>query len=122
MRGRRRRGRPCRIPWQSLLLSPLLERFSSFVCLVRLAALLGGLPQETSALTINRFCSSGLQAMALAAGSLTGALLAGVVTHPMDTIKTCMQGDLGQVKYKGILQRTKTVTHVIYFEDQVCVC
>ncbi|MEM9696516.1 MAG: acetyl-CoA C-acyltransferase, partial [Myxococcota bacterium] len=27
----------------------------------RLAGLLGGLPEETSAMTINRFCSSGLQ-------------------------------------------------------------
>ncbi len=36
----------------------------------RLAGLLGGLPQETSAMTINRFCSSGLQAIALAAGSI----------------------------------------------------
>ena len=38
--------------------------------IARLAAFLGGLPQETSAMTINRFCSSGLQAMALAAGSI----------------------------------------------------
>ncbi|MBX3125442.1 MAG: thiolase family protein [Polyangiaceae bacterium] len=36
----------------------------------RLAGLLGGLPEETSAMTINRFCSSGLQAIALAAGSI----------------------------------------------------
>jgi acetyl-CoA acyltransferase len=36
----------------------------------RLAALLGGLPVETSAMTINRFCSSGLQAIAIAAGSV----------------------------------------------------
>ena len=36
----------------------------------RVAALLGGLPQETSAMTINRFCSSGLQAIALAAGAI----------------------------------------------------
>jgi len=36
----------------------------------RLAGLLGGLPIETSAMTINRFCSSGLQAIALAAGSI----------------------------------------------------
>ncbi len=36
----------------------------------RLIGLLGGLPQETSAFTINRFCSSGLQAIALAAGSV----------------------------------------------------
>jgi acetyl-CoA acyltransferase len=33
----------------------------------RVAALLGGLPIETSAATINRFCSSGLQAIAQAA-------------------------------------------------------
>ena len=36
---------------------------------------------------------------ALAAGSLTGALLAGVITHPMDTIKSCMQGDMDRKKY-----------------------
>ena len=40
----------------------------------RVAGFLGGLPQETSAMTINRFCSSGLQAIAIAAGSIaTGA-------------------------------------------------
>jgi acetyl-CoA acyltransferase len=40
----------------------------------RVAGLLGGLPIETSAMTINRFCSSGLQAIAIAAGSIaTGA-------------------------------------------------
>ncbi|MGE0789652.1 MAG: acetyl-CoA C-acyltransferase [Sandaracinaceae bacterium] len=36
----------------------------------RVAALLGGLPEETSAITINRFCSSGLQAIANAAGHI----------------------------------------------------
>lgn len=36
----------------------------------RLAALLGDLPIETSAVTINRFCSSGLQAIAMAAGAV----------------------------------------------------
>src|SRR5438445_791127 len=44
----------------------------------RIAALRAGLPVETSAMTINRFCSSGLQAIALAAerirpGSSSGA-------------------------------------------------
>ncbi|MEO7093959.1 MAG: thiolase family protein [Polyangiales bacterium] len=38
--------------------------------IARLAGFLGGLPQETSAMTINRFCSSGLQAIALAAGAI----------------------------------------------------
>ena len=36
----------------------------------RVAGLLGGLPETTSAMTINRFCSSGLQAVALAAGAI----------------------------------------------------
>ncbi len=36
----------------------------------RIAGLLGGLPVETSAMTVNRFCSSGLQAIALAAGAI----------------------------------------------------
>ena len=36
----------------------------------RVAGMLGGLPVETSAMTINRFCSSGLQAIALAAGAI----------------------------------------------------
>jgi acetyl-CoA acyltransferase len=36
----------------------------------RPAGLLGGLPIETSAMTINRFCSSGLQAIAIAAGQV----------------------------------------------------
>jgi acetyl-CoA acyltransferase len=36
----------------------------------RLSVLLAGLPVETSAMTVNRFCSSGLQAIALAAGSV----------------------------------------------------
>ena len=35
--------------------------------IARIAALRAGLPVETSAMTINRFCSSGLQAIALAA-------------------------------------------------------
>jgi acetyl-CoA acyltransferase len=42
--------------------------------IARVVGLLAGCPQETSAMTINRFCSSGLQAIALAAGAIaTGA-------------------------------------------------
>src|SRR5271165_2054878 len=36
----------------------------------RVVGLLGGLPIESSAATINRFCSSGLQAIAMAAGAI----------------------------------------------------
>src|SRR5689334_10153576 len=35
--------------------------------IARVAGLMAGLPIETSAMTINRFCSSGLQAIAMAA-------------------------------------------------------
>jgi acetyl-CoA acyltransferase len=38
--------------------------------MARLAGLLGGLPIESSGITINRFCSSGLQAIAYAAGAI----------------------------------------------------
>jgi len=38
--------------------------------IARVAGMLGGLPEETAGLTINRFCSSGLQALALAAGAI----------------------------------------------------
>ena len=38
----------------------------------RIAALRAGLPVETSAMTINRFCSSGLQSIALAAERIRG--------------------------------------------------
>lgn len=41
---------------------------------------------------------------ALAVGALSGAFLSATLTHPMDTIKTCMQGDIAQEKYKGIRQ------------------
>ncbi len=36
----------------------------------RVAGLLGGLSEDSAAITINRFCSSGLQALALAAGAI----------------------------------------------------
>ncbi len=36
----------------------------------RVAGLLGGLPTESGGVTINRFCSSGLQAIAMAAGAV----------------------------------------------------
>ncbi len=38
----------------------------------RIAALRAGLPVETSAMTVNRFCSSGLQAIAMAAERIRG--------------------------------------------------
>src|SRR5258708_36883579 len=47
--------------------------------LARVAGLLGGLPVGTTAMTVNRFCSSGLQAIAIAAGSSATGVHAVVV-------------------------------------------
>jgi len=41
--------------------------------------------------------------VALSVGSLVGAVFAAVITHPIDTIKTCMQGDVERKKYTNIL-------------------
>ena len=36
-------------------------------------------------------------------------MCAQVATHPLDTIKSCMQGDLKRKKYDGILQTGKSL-------------
>lgn len=53
-----------------LVLGCAMPEGSQGLNVARLAGFLGGLPQETSAMTINRFCSSGLQAIAIAAGHI----------------------------------------------------
>lgn len=47
--------------------------------------------------------------ISLAGGALSGALFSAVVTHPMDTIKTCMQGDIGRVKYTSVVGTGKNL-------------
>ena len=41
---------------------------------------------------------------ALAIGALSGSFFSATITHPMDTIKTCMQGDVGREKYTNVPQ------------------
>lgn len=41
--------------------------------------------------------------------SLLGGLFACYLTHPFDTIKTCMQGDIERKKFGGFLQTAKNV-------------
>lgn len=45
----------------------------------------------------------------LAAGSMLSAGFAGAITHPMDTIKTRMQGDLGRGRYSGVIATGKSI-------------
>lgn len=41
--------------------------------------------------------------VALAVGALMSSTFSATLSHPMDTIKTCMQGDVHQKKYPGVL-------------------
>ena len=61
----------------------------------RIAALRAGLPVETSAITINRFCSSGLQAIALAAQRIVTGEADAIVAGGVESI-SCVQNELNQ--------------------------
>ena len=52
----------------------------------RMVGRLGGLPEESSGMTINRFCSSGLQAIALAAGSVKAGFDDVVIAGGMESM------------------------------------
>ncbi|MBI2396016.1 MAG: thiolase family protein [Deltaproteobacteria bacterium] len=55
---------------EDLILGCAMPEGEQGLNIARVAGLLGGLPVESAAMTINRFCSSGLQAIALGAGSI----------------------------------------------------
>jgi acetyl-CoA acyltransferase len=55
---------------EDLILGCAMPEGEQGLNVARIAGLLGGLSQESSAMTINRFCSSGLQAIALGAGAI----------------------------------------------------
>ena len=58
----------------------------------RIAALRAGLPVETSAMTINRFCSSGLQAIALAAERIRGGSAETIVAGGTESMSMVPMG------------------------------
>ena len=58
----------------------------------RIAALRAGLPVETSAMTINRFCSSGLQAIALAAERIRGGAAQVIVAGGTESMSLVPMG------------------------------
>src|SRR5712692_5963788 len=58
----------------------------------RIAALRAGLPVETSAMTINRFCSSGLQAIALAAERIRSGSAEIIVAGGMESMSMVPMG------------------------------
>ena len=70
------RGLMARVPQvkpsdvEDLVLGCAMPEGEQGLNIARVAGLLGGLSQDSSAQTINRFCSSGLQAIAIAAGQI----------------------------------------------------
>ena len=58
----------------------------------RIASLRAGLPVETSAMTINRFCSSGLQAIALAAERIRGGAAEVIVAGGTESMSLVPMG------------------------------
>jgi acetyl-CoA acyltransferase len=58
----------------------------------RIAALRAGLPVETSAMTINRFCSSGLQAIALGAERIRGGAAQVIVAGGTESMSMVPMG------------------------------
>jgi acetyl-CoA acyltransferase len=55
---------------EDLVLGCAMPEGAQGLNVARVVGLLGGLPQETGGFTINRFCSSGLQSIAIAAGQI----------------------------------------------------
>src|SRR5215472_8535252 len=68
--GRAHKGALAQTRPEDLVLGCAMPEGEQGLNVARVAGLLGGLPIETSAMTINRFCSSGLQAIAIAAGAI----------------------------------------------------
>ena len=58
----------------------------------RAAAIRAGLPVETSAMTINRFCSSGLQSIAIAADRIRGGGASVIVAGGLETMSMIPMG------------------------------
>jgi acetyl-CoA acyltransferase len=55
---------------EDLILGCAMPEGEQGLNIARIAGLLGGLSEDSSAMTINRFCSSGLQALAIGAGAI----------------------------------------------------
>lgn len=58
----------------------------------RTAAILAGLPVETSAMTVNRYCSSGLQTIALAAERIRGGGADAIVAGGLESMSAIPMG------------------------------
>lgn len=51
-------------------------------------------------------CSPQVSAMV---GALAGGIITATISHPMDTIKTCQQGDVSGKEYRGVVHTARTL-------------
>ncbi|MEH6388791.1 MAG: acetyl-CoA C-acyltransferase [Pseudomonas profundi] len=68
--------------------------------MARLAAIRGGLPVTTAGMSINRFCSSGLQSIAIAAQRVVSEKIPAIVAGGVESISLCQNDKLNM--YKGV--------------------
>ena len=47
-------------------------------------------------------------------GAVGSGVVAATVSHPMDTIKTCMQGDIERQRYTTLSGTAQTIYGIIY--------
>jgi acetyl-CoA C-acetyltransferase len=66
--------------------------------MARLAAIRGGLPMTTSGLSINRFCSSGLQSIALAAQRVISEKIPAIVAGGVESISLCQNDKINMFR------------------------
>ncbi|SDR98752.1 acetyl-CoA C-acetyltransferase [Halopseudomonas litoralis] len=66
--------------------------------MARLAAIRGGLPVTTAGMSINRFCSSGLQSIALAAQRVISEKVPAIVAGGVESISLCQNDKLNMFR------------------------
>ena len=73
--------------------------------MARLAAIRGGLPVTTAGMSINRFCSSGLQSIAIAAQRVVSEKIPAIVAGGVESISLCQNDKLNN--FHGVNQWIK---------------
>ncbi len=66
--------------------------------MARLAAIRGGLPVTTAGMSINRFCSSGLQSIAIAAQRVVAEKIPAIVAGGVESISLCQNDKINQYR------------------------
>jgi acetyl-CoA acyltransferase len=77
---------------EDLILGCAMPEGEQGLNIARIIGLMGGLPVEVPAMTVNRFCSSGLQAIAIAAGRLMAEEIAVAMAGGLESMSMVPMG------------------------------